>query len=163
MVCFNQERVVGLKEMKSRDRDPLRSLVPSKLYLRDKSLKGDRSLCPVRALCYYLDRTSDLRKNKEVDFVSFEKGWMRTSHLTLSPHGSSRLWSYAMGSLTRRPWHYIRLKSIMSGPVLLLRPMTSYKLVSYCKPLGPIISQLSALVSLAIVVWTWWFLAQDFL
>ena len=23
----------------------------------DKSLKGDRSLCPVRALCYYLDRT----------------------------------------------------------------------------------------------------------
>ena len=26
----------------------------------DKSLKGDRSLCPVRALRYYLDRTSDL-------------------------------------------------------------------------------------------------------
>ena len=65
MVCFNQERVAGLmseicpflKEMKSRDRDPLRSLVPSKLYLRDKLLKGDRSLCPVRALRYYLDRT----------------------------------------------------------------------------------------------------------
>ena len=28
------------------------------------------------------------------------------------------------------------------------QPMTSYKLVSYCKPLGPIISQLSALLSL---------------
>ena len=24
----------------------------------DRSLKSDRSLCPVRALCYYLDRTS---------------------------------------------------------------------------------------------------------
>ena len=32
----------------------------------DKSLKGDRSLCPVRALRYYLDRTSDLRQNKEL-------------------------------------------------------------------------------------------------
>ena len=39
----------------------------------DKSLKGDRSLCPVRALHYYLDRTSGLRQNKELVFVSFKK------------------------------------------------------------------------------------------
>ena len=32
------------------------------------------------------------------------------------------------------------------------QPMTSKKLVSYCKPLGPIISKLSALLSLAIVI-----------
>ena len=37
----------------------------------DRSLKSDRSLCPVRPLCYYLDRTSDLRQNKELVFVSF--------------------------------------------------------------------------------------------
>ena len=41
----------------------------------DRSLKSDRSLCPVRALCYYLDRNSDLRQNKEVVFVSFKKGF----------------------------------------------------------------------------------------
>ena len=41
----------------------------------DKSLKGDRSLCPVRALRYYLDRTADLRQNKELVFVSFKKGF----------------------------------------------------------------------------------------
>ena len=41
----------------------------------DKSLKGDRSVCPVRALRYYLDRTSDLRQNKELVFVSFKKGF----------------------------------------------------------------------------------------
>ena len=41
----------------------------------DSSLKSDRSLCPVRALRYYLDRTSDLRQNKEVVFVSFKKGF----------------------------------------------------------------------------------------
>ena len=41
----------------------------------DKSLKGDRSLYPVRALRYYLDRTSDIRQNKELVFVSFKKGF----------------------------------------------------------------------------------------
>ena len=41
----------------------------------DKSLKDDRSLCPVRALRCYLDRTSDLRQNKELVFVSFKKGF----------------------------------------------------------------------------------------
>ena len=39
----------------------------------DRSLKSDRFLCPVRALRYYLDRTSDLRQNKELVFVSFKK------------------------------------------------------------------------------------------
>ena len=34
-----------------------------------------RCLCPVRALRYYLDRTSDLRQNKELVFVSFKKGF----------------------------------------------------------------------------------------
>ena len=41
----------------------------------DKSLKGDRSLCPVRVLRYYLDRTSDLSQNKELVFVTFKKGF----------------------------------------------------------------------------------------
>ena len=35
----------------------------------------DRSLCPVRALRYYLDRTSDIRQSKELVFVSFKKGF----------------------------------------------------------------------------------------
>ena len=36
---------------------------------------SDRSLFPVRALRYYFDRTSDLRQNKELVFVSFKKGF----------------------------------------------------------------------------------------
>ena len=59
--------------------------------IRHQSNKSDRSLCPVIALHYYLDRTSDLRQNKEVGFVSFKKGFDKTSHLPLSPLGSSRL------------------------------------------------------------------------
>ena len=32
-------------------------------------------MCPVRALRYYLNRTSNLRQNKELVFVSFKKGF----------------------------------------------------------------------------------------
>ena len=50
-------------------------VIPALAPTLDKSLKGDGSLCPVRALRYYLDRTSDLRQNKELAFVSFKKGF----------------------------------------------------------------------------------------
>ena len=79
----------------------------------DKSLKGDRSLCPVRALRYYLDRTSDLRQNKELVFVSFKKGFDKDISPATVSHGSNRLCSYAMSSLTNKPSLYIRLKPMM--------------------------------------------------
>ena len=52
-------------------------VIPALVPSLDKSLKakGDRSLCPVRALRYYFDRTSDLRQKKELVFVSFKKGF----------------------------------------------------------------------------------------
>ena len=50
-------------------------VIPARAPTLDKSLKSDRSLCPVRALHYYLDRTSDLRQHKELVFVSFKKGF----------------------------------------------------------------------------------------
>ena len=50
-------------------------VIPALAPTLDRSLKSDRSLCPVRALRYYLDRTSDLRQNKELVFVSFKKGF----------------------------------------------------------------------------------------
>ena len=50
-------------------------VIPALAPTLDRSLKSDRSLCPVRALRYYLDRTSDLRQNKELVFISFKKGF----------------------------------------------------------------------------------------
>ena len=50
-------------------------VIPALAPTLDRSLKSDRSLCPVRALRHYLDRTSDLRPNKELFFVSFKKGF----------------------------------------------------------------------------------------
>ena len=56
-------------------------VIPALAPTLDRSLKGDRSLCPVTALHYCLDRTSDLRQNKELVFVSFKKGF----HKDISP------------------------------------------------------------------------------
>ena len=55
-------------------------VIPALAPTLDKSLKGDRSRCPVRALHYYFDRPSDLRQSKELIFVSFKKGF--DSYLT---------------------------------------------------------------------------------
>ena len=50
-------------------------VIPALAPTLDRSLNSDRSLCPVRALCYYLDRTSDLGQNKALVFVSFKNGF----------------------------------------------------------------------------------------
>ena len=52
---------------------------PALTLTLDRSLKSDRSLCPVRALRYYLGRISDLRQNKELVFVSFKKGFDKST------------------------------------------------------------------------------------
>ena len=41
----------------------------------DIQFKEDRTLCPVRALRYYLDRTKDLRRSRSLLFISFKKGY----------------------------------------------------------------------------------------
>ena len=50
-------------------------VIPALAPTLDKSLKSDRSLCPVLALRYFLHRTSNLRQNKELVFVTFTKGF----------------------------------------------------------------------------------------
>ena len=40
----------------------------------DRQFKEDRTLCPVRALRFYLDRTKDLRGSHSLLFISFKKG-----------------------------------------------------------------------------------------
>ena len=60
-------------------------VLPALAPTLDKSIKSDRSLCPARALCYYLDRNSDLRQNNELVFVSFKKDFNKNiSSATIS-------------------------------------------------------------------------------
>ena len=50
-------------------------IIPALAPTLDKSLKEDRTLCSVRALRYYLDKTKDLRSGKQLVFVSFKKNF----------------------------------------------------------------------------------------
>ena len=52
-------------------------IIPALAPTLDKSLKEDRTLCPVRSLCYYLDKTKDLRSDKELVFISFRKSFKK--------------------------------------------------------------------------------------
>ena len=48
--------------------------IPALTTIVDRQFKEDRTLCPVRALKYYLDRTKDLRGSSSLLFISFKKG-----------------------------------------------------------------------------------------
>ena len=52
-------------------------VIPALAPSLDRSLKEDKSLCPVRALRYYLDRTKDLRSGKDLVFVSVRKSFQK--------------------------------------------------------------------------------------
>ena len=49
-------------------------IIPALSPTLHEDLKQDRSLCPVRALRYYLDRTDGLRSGQDLLFMSFKKG-----------------------------------------------------------------------------------------
>ena len=48
--------------------------IPALTTIVDRQFKEDRTLCLVRALRYYLDRTKDLRGSQSLVFISFKKG-----------------------------------------------------------------------------------------
>ena len=52
-------------------------VIPALSTSLDRSLKEDRSLCLVRALRYYLDRTKGSREGKELVFVSFRPSFQK--------------------------------------------------------------------------------------
>ena len=52
-------------------------VIPALAATLDKPLSEDKSLCLVRALRYYLDRTKDIQKGKDLVFVSFRKGFQK--------------------------------------------------------------------------------------
>ena len=48
--------------------------IPALTTIVDRQFKEDKTLCPVRALRYYLDRTKNLRGSRSLLFISFKKG-----------------------------------------------------------------------------------------
>ena len=48
--------------------------IPALTTIVDRPFKEYRTLCPVRALRYYLDQTKNLRGSRSLPFISFKKG-----------------------------------------------------------------------------------------
>ena len=108
-------------------------VIPTLAPSLDKSLKEDKSLCPVRALRYYLDRTKDLRTGKDLGFVSSGRVFRRTLFRLLSLPGSNKLCCCAINLRTRKPKLYIKFGLMMLGPPKLSKAgflwSRSYRLV----------------------------------
>ena len=60
-------------------------VIPALTTMLDSSLMEDKSLCPVRALKVYLDKTKSMRKGKALLFVSLREGYSKDiSRITIS-------------------------------------------------------------------------------
>ena len=109
--------------------------IPALTTIVDRQFKEDRTLCPVRALRYYLDRTKDLRGSRSLLFISFKKG--HTSDIrpaTLSSWLKQTI-LLCYKQQTNKPWTWSKLKRMTSGPSRPLRPfMVGYQWTKSCKP-----------------------------
>ena len=98
--------------------------IPVLTTIVDRQLKEDRTLCPVWAVRYYLDRTRDLRGSRSIIFISFKKG--HTSDIRPATLSS---WQ------TNKPWTWSKLKCMTLGSLWPLRPFTvGYRWTKSCKP-----------------------------
>ena len=106
--------------------------VPALTTIVDTQFKEDRTLCPVRALRYYLDRTKDLRGSQSLLFISFKKRHQtRYSFFLVETNHPT----FFMNKQTNKPWTWSKLKRMTSGPSRPLRPFTvGYQWTKSCKP-----------------------------
>ena len=96
-------------------------VIPALAPSLDKSLKEDKSLCPVRTLCYYLARTKDLCKGKNLVFVPIQKSSIRILFRLPSLPGSSTLCCSATSFLMRKSRACLKSEPMVFEPLLLPR------------------------------------------
>ena len=84
----------------------------------NKSLKEDKSLYPVRTLRYYLAKTKDLCKGKN---LAFRKSFIRILFQLPSLPGARELCCNATSFLMSKPRAYIKSEPMVFKPLLLPR------------------------------------------
>ena len=107
--------------------------IPALTTIVDRQFKEDRTLCPVRALRYYLDRTKDLRGSRSLLFISFKKG--HTSDIRLATLSSwlkqTILLCYKQAE--QQALDLVQVKRMKLGPSWPLRPFTvGYRWTKSC-------------------------------
>ena len=109
--------------------------IPALTTIVDRQFKEDRTLCPVRALRYYLDRTKDLRGSRSLLFISFKKG--HTSDIRPATLSSwlkqTILLCYKQAD--QQALDLVQVKRMTFGPSWPLRPFTvGYRWTKSLKP-----------------------------
>ena len=97
-------------------------IIPALAPTLDKSLKEDRTLCPVRALRYYLDKTKDLLQANSWSLCLSRRTSIRTSLLLRFLLGLNKPSCCAINCPMRMHNNCIRSEPMMCGPLQLLRP-----------------------------------------
>ena len=88
-------------------------IIPALAPTLDKSLKEDRTLCPVRALRYYLDKTKDLRSGKQLVFVSFKKNFNKDiAPATISSWIKQTILCYQLSNEDAQQLHQVRAHDV---------------------------------------------------
>ena len=98
--------------------------IPALTTIVDRQFKEDRTLCPVRALRYYLDRTKDLRGSRSLLFISFKKGHTSDIRPTTLSSWLKQLSYFVINKQTNKPWTWSKSKRMTLGPSRPLRPFT---------------------------------------
>ena len=101
--------------------------IPALATIVDKQFIEDRTLCPVRALRYYLDRTKDLGGLDPYFSFPLRKDTPQTSDPLLSHLGQNKPFYFVINKQTNKPWTWSKLKCMTLGP---LRPQAFYSWVS---------------------------------
>ena len=105
------------------------------IMIVDKQFKEDRTLCPVWALRYYLDRTIDLRGSRSLLFISFKKGHTTDIRPATFASWLKQTTLLCYNKQTNKPWTWSKLKHMTVGPSRPLRPfMVGYRWTISCKP-----------------------------
>ena len=94
-------------------------VIPDLAPTLDKSLRSDRSHCPVRALCYYLDRSSDLRQIKElVLFPSRKALYKDISPATISWIKQTVILCYELSDQEAHTLHQVKVHDVRAFAAL---------------------------------------------
>ena len=96
--------------------------IPALTTIVDRQFKEYRTLRPVRALRYYLDRTKDLRGSRSLPFISFKKG--HTSDIRPATLSSWLKQTILLGSkqADQQALDLVQELRITFGPLRPLRP-----------------------------------------
>ena len=99
-------------------------LISALTTIVDRQFKQDRSLCPVRALRYYLDRTKTLGATDHSYSYPSRKGIQQTSDQLPCLHGLNRQFYCVINKQISKPWTWSKSKLTISEPLQPLKPFT---------------------------------------